>query len=64
MVGGRNARLRDAVMEIVTNLILHNDYFQGWSALRKQRGWPAKKIHVAVANRFNRIAIFRNAELP
>jgi transposase len=56
MVGGRNARLRDAVMEIVTNLILHNDYFQGWSALRKQRGWPAKKIHVAVANRFNRIA--------
>jgi transposase len=56
MVGGRNARLRDAVMEIVTNLILHNDYFQGWSALRAQRGWSKKKIHVAMANRFNRIA--------
>ena len=56
MVGGRNVRLRDAVMEIVTNLILHNDYFQGWSALRAQRGWPKKKIHVAIANRFNRIA--------
>ena len=56
MVGGRNARLRDAVMEIVTNLILHNDYFQGWAALREQRGWPTKRIHVAIANRFNRIA--------
>jgi transposase len=56
MVGGRNARLRDAVMEITTNLILHNDYFQGWSDLREQRGWSKKKIHVAVANRFNRIA--------
>jgi transposase len=56
MVGGRNARLRDAVMEIVMNLILHNDYFQGWSDLRAQRGWAKKKIHVAIANRFNRIA--------
>ncbi len=56
MVGGRNARLRDAVMEITMNLILHNDYFQGWSDLREQRGWSKKKIHVAVANRFNRIA--------
>lgn len=56
MVGGRNARLRDAVMEIVMNLILHNDYFQGWSKLRAQRGWAKKKIHVAIANRFNRIA--------
>lgn len=56
MVGGRNARLRAAVMEIVMNLILHNDYFQGWSGLRAQRGWSTKKIHVAIANRFNRIA--------
>lgn len=56
MVGGRNARLRNAVMEIVMNLILHNDYFQGWSDLRSQRGWSKKKIHVAIANRFNRIA--------
>lgn len=56
MVGGRNARLRDAVMEITMNLILHNDYFQGWSGLREGRGWSKKKIHVAVANRFNRIA--------
>jgi transposase len=56
MVGGRNARLRDAVMEITMNLIQHNDYFQGWSELRKKRGWSTKKIHVAMANRFNRIA--------
>ena len=56
MVGGRNARLRDAVMEITTNLILHNDYFQGWSDLRTRRGWSKKRIHVAMANRFNRIA--------
>jgi transposase len=56
MVGGRNARLRDAVMEITMNLILHNDYFQGWSELRAQRGWSKKKLHVAIANRFNRIA--------
>jgi len=56
MVGGRNARLRNAVMEITSNLILHNDHFQGWSDLREQRGWSKKKIRVAVANRFNRIA--------
>lgn len=56
MVGGRNARLRDAVMEITSNLILHNDYFQGWSDLREQRGWSKKKICVSTANRFNRIA--------
>jgi len=56
MVGGRNARLRDAVMEITSNLILHNDHFQGWSDLREQRGWSKKKINVAIANRFNRIA--------
>jgi len=56
MVGGRNARLRAAVMEITTNIIRHNDYFQGWADLRAQRGWPKKKIYVATANRFNRIA--------
>ncbi len=56
MVGGRNARLRDAIMEIIVNLILHNDHFQGWSNLRAQRGWSKKKIHIAIANRFNRIA--------
>lgn len=56
MVGGRNARLRDAVMEIASNLILHNDHFQGWAALREQRGWSKKKIYVSIANRFNRIA--------
>jgi hypothetical protein len=56
MVGGRNARLRDAVMEITMNLIRHNDHFQGWSDLRTQRGWSKKKIHIAIANRFNRIA--------
>ena len=56
MVGGRNARLRDAVMEITMNLILHNDHFQGWSDLRTQRGWSKKKVHIAIANRFNRIA--------
>jgi hypothetical protein len=40
----------------VTNLIRHNDYFQGWSALRVKRGWSMRKIHVSMANRFNRIA--------
>jgi transposase len=56
MVGGRNARLRDAIMEIASNLILHNDHFQGWAALREQRGWSSKKIYVSIANRFNRMA--------
>ncbi|MBT4823053.1 MAG: transposase [Lentisphaerae bacterium] len=56
MVGGRNARLRDAAMEITKNLILHNDHFQGWADLREQRGWSKKAIKVAIANRFNRIA--------
>jgi hypothetical protein len=43
-------------MEITKNLILHNDHFQGWADLRKQRGWSTKAIKVAIANRFNRIA--------
>jgi transposase len=56
MVGGSNARLRDAILEIVHNLINHNGHFHAWSELREQRNWPTKKIRIAIANRFSRIS--------
>lgn len=56
IVGGHNARLRDAILEVARNLIQHNPHFRGWAAVREQRGWPRKKIRMAVGNRFTRIS--------
>lgn len=56
IVGGGNARLRHAMIEIAHNLIDHNDWFRGWAEIRRQAGWPARKIRIAVANRFGRIS--------
>jgi transposase len=56
MVGHRNARLRDAILEIAHNLLRSNEHTKAWAHLRRERGWPAKKLHVAVGNKFARIS--------
>ncbi len=56
LVGHRNARLRDALMEIAHNLLRSNEHFKAWGQVRRSRGWSAKKVHVAVANKFARIS--------
>jgi transposase len=56
LVSGRNARLRDAILEIAHNLIRCNAYFRAQARVRKERKEPAQKIHVAVGNTFTRIS--------
>jgi transposase len=56
LVGHRNARLRDAILEIAHNLITCNEYFKAWAQVRRDRGWPEKRVHVAVARKFTRIS--------
>jgi transposase len=56
LVGMRNLRLRDAIMEIAFNLIRNNPYFQAFAKQRSEAGWPFKKIAVTVAHRFTRIS--------
>ncbi len=56
MVGGRNARLRNATMRIASNMVLHSEHLQGWSDLRVNQGWSTKKAFVSIANHFSRIA--------
>ena len=51
-----NARLRDALIEIAHNLLPHSPYFKAWAQVRKAKGWPSAKLHVAVANKFTRIS--------
>ena len=56
LVSQRNARLRDAILEIAHNLVTRNLYFKDWAAFRRCKGWSAKKAHIAVANKFTRIS--------
>lgn len=56
LVGHRNARLRDAILEIAHNLLGHNEHVKAWAAVRRQRGWPEGKVHIAVASKFVRIS--------
>ena len=56
LVGHRNARLRDAILEIAHNLLAHNEHVKAWAAARRLRGWPEGKVHIAVASKFVRIS--------
>jgi transposase len=56
LVGRRNARLRDAILEIAHNLIRCNEHFKAWAHIRRNKRWPATKIHVAVGTKFTRIS--------
>jgi len=56
LVRHRNARLRDALLEIAHNLVRCNPYFKAWASLRRSRGWAEKKLRVAVACTFTRIS--------
>lgn len=62
LVGHRNARLRDAIMEIAHNLLSHNEYFKAWGDVRRKRRWPRKKTHVAVATKFVRMSYWMLAD--
>jgi len=56
LVAHRNARLRDALMEIAHNLVRCNPYFKAWASVRRSRRCPEEKIRVAVASTFSRIS--------
>ena len=56
LVGHRNARLRDAIHEVAYCLLTCNPYFKAWGEVRRKRGWPEKKIHIAVGKTFIRIS--------
>jgi len=57
LVTRRNARLRDALIQVAHDLLLCNPYVQAWTEVRvKARGWRIKKTHIAVANKFARIS--------
>lgn len=56
LVGRRNARLRDAIIQVTHNLTVCNPYFKRWAQVRKEKGWPKKKIEVAAACKFVRIS--------
>lgn len=54
LVGCRNARLRDAILEIAANLLKLNPYFQAWREIHKDEPW--KRNLLSVGNRFCRIS--------
>jgi transposase len=56
LVGHRNARLRDAILEVAYCLSTSNPYFKAWAALRAAKGWPHKKVLIALAKTFIRIS--------
>lgn len=66
LVTRRNARLRDALIEIAHDLLKCNHYIQAWAEARvEEKGWCPKQTRVAVANKFARIsfAMLRQRQL-
>ena len=51
-----NRRLRQALLRIADTLMQSNDHFRLLGRTLQLRGMPGSKIHIAVANRFTRIA--------
>jgi transposase len=51
-----NRRLRQAILRIADTLMRCNDHFRLLSRALELRGMPKPKIHIAVGNRFTRIA--------
>jgi transposase len=56
LVAGRNARLRDALLEIARNLLQSNAHFGAWASLPARKKWPHKRLLVAIANKFARVS--------
>jgi len=56
LVGHRNQRLRDAILEVAYCLMTCNGYFKAWADLRRKKGWPHKKTLVALGHTFTRIS--------
>lgn len=51
-----NRRLRAAILRIADTLMQHNDHFRLLGRALQLRGLPGPKIHIAIGNRFTRIA--------
>ena len=51
-----NRRLRQAILRIADTLMRCNDHFRLLSRCFELRGMPKPKIHIAIGNRFTRIA--------
>jgi len=56
VVAGRNARLRQAIVDIAHNLLSHNPYFRAWKQLPDHKDMVNKEARVAVGSRFVRIS--------
>jgi len=56
LVGGRNSRLRDAIVEVSRNLITRNPYFHAWRNLPDHKSWSQDHAEAAVGNHFARIS--------
>jgi transposase len=51
-----NRRLRQAILRIADTLMRCNDHFRIVAQALRLRGMPGPKIHIAIGNRFSRIA--------
>ena len=51
-----NRRLRQTILRIADTLMRCNDHFRVVAEALRLRGMPAPKIHIAVGNRFTRVA--------
>lgn len=56
VVAGRNARLRQTIIDIAHNLLSRNPYFQAWRRLPDHKDLENKEARVAVGNRYVRIS--------
>lgn len=56
VVGGRNSRLRDAILDVSRNLITRNPYFHAWRNLPDHKNWTYQHAEAAVGNHFARIS--------
>ena len=56
VVAGRNARLRQAIVDIAHNLLSHNPYFKAWKQLPDHKDMVEKEARVAVGSRFVRMS--------
>jgi|WetSurMetagenome_2_1015567.scaffolds.fasta_scaffold63090_1 hypothetical protein len=56
VVAGRNARLRQAILDIGHNLLSCNPYFRAWRRLPGHKDMQTKEARVAVGNRYVRIS--------
>ena len=64
VVGGRNERLRQAILNVAKNLLRLNPLFRGWAELPDHRNMSSGRVRILTASRFVRISfcMLRGAE--